>query len=124
MDPEKEDQKQGFGPAGDDYVRAFNAPPAEQAAMLNTLLRRDPYTGLEPPDAPIMLARAAQIAGVGADSLRHAAQRGALQAARPGHDWITTRRQLHRYLAGRRRGVVKPLPAGYQTPDGEEPIDG
>jgi hypothetical protein len=77
---------------------------------------------LEGSDKLITLARAAQLAGVLSDSLRHAAQRGHLRAERPGHDWLTTRRWLHRYLAGRKRGVVKPLPADYQTPEGEEPI--
>jgi hypothetical protein len=79
-------------------------------------------TKLERPDKLIALSRAAELAGILPDTLRHSAQKGYLQAEKPGHDWLTTRRHLHRYLAGRRRGVVKPLPADYQTPTGEEPI--
>ena len=77
---------------------------------------------LEPADKMITLARAAELSDLTADTLRQAALDGRLQAERPGHDWLTTRRWLHRYLAGRKRGVVKPLPGGYETPEGEEPI--
>jgi hypothetical protein len=77
---------------------------------------------LEGPDDRITLARAAALAGLDAAWLRHAAQRGYLRAERPARDWFTSRRWLHHYLAGRKRGVVKPLPPDYQTPDGEEPI--
>jgi excisionase family DNA binding protein len=79
-------------------------------------------TKIEGPDEPITLKRAAELAGLTMTTLRDAARDGRLQASRPGHDWLTTRRHLHRYLAGRRRGVVKPLPAGYHAPEGEEPI--
>jgi excisionase family DNA binding protein len=77
---------------------------------------------LEGPDELITLKRAAEIVGVGKDTLRQAASAGRLAAKRPGHDWLTTRRNLHKYLAGRCRGVPKPLPADYQTPKGEEQI--
>jgi hypothetical protein len=77
---------------------------------------------MEGPDVQITLARAADLAGVGVDTLRVAALEGRLGAVRPARDWFTTRRNLHRYLAGRKRGVVKPLPEGYMTPEGEEAI--
>jgi hypothetical protein len=77
---------------------------------------------LEKSDEPITLKRAGEIAGLLPDTLRHAAQQGRLDAHRMGHDWLTTRRSLHRYLRSRRRGVSKPVPAAYRTPRGEEPI--
>ncbi len=77
---------------------------------------------LEGPDETITLQRAAAIAGLALHTLSDAARRGRLTATRPGHDWLTTRRDLHRYLGGRSRGVVKPLPPGYQTPRGEVSI--
>jgi hypothetical protein len=76
-------------------------------------------TALEGPDKPITLARAAAIAGVSTAALRRALLDGRLQGERPGRDWFTTRRHLHTYLMGRRRGVVKPLPEGYRAPEGE-----
>lgn len=78
----------------------------------------------EGPDDPITLMRAAQLSGLGADTLRHVAQRGDLGADRPARDWFTSRRQLHRYLAGRtaRPDRAAPLPTDYRTPEGEEPI--
>jgi excisionase family DNA binding protein len=78
--------------------------------------------GLEGPDELITLEQAAAIAGITKDTLRQAAAGGRLDARRIGHNWLTTRRKLHRYLAGRKRGVVKPLPPDYVTPEGEEPI--
>jgi hypothetical protein len=78
---------------------------------------------LEGPDDQITLKRAAEIAGLTAETLKPAAKEGRLQAIMPGHEYLTTRRWLHRYLAGRKRGVVKPLPAGYVAPEGEEPIN-
>jgi hypothetical protein len=77
---------------------------------------------LEGPDDQITLARAAQLGGLRPKTLRDAAQQGRLQATMPGTDYLTTRRWLHHYLAGRRRGVVKPLPPDYRTPEGEESI--
>jgi hypothetical protein len=74
---------------------------------------------LEGPDKQITLARAAAIAGVSTATLRRALLDGRLQGERPARDWFTTRRHLHKYLIGRRRGVVKPLPEGYQAPEGE-----
>ena len=79
---------------------------------------------LEGPDETITLQRAAEIAGLVPNSLSDAARAGRLQATRPGHDWLTTRRDLHRYLRSRSRGVVKPLPPDYLTPCGEAPIAG
>ena len=76
---------------------------------------------LEGPDEPITLHRAAEITGLAPVSLRDAARSGRLKAVRLGHDWLTTRRKVHHYLRGRSRGPVKPLPAGYQTPEGEDP---
>jgi excisionase family DNA binding protein len=79
-------------------------------------------TELEGPDETITLQRAAELAGLALHTLSDAARAGRLKATRPGHDWLTTRRDLHRYLRGRSRGVIKPLPPDYQTPEGEELI--
>jgi hypothetical protein len=79
---------------------------------------------LEGPDDQITLKRAAEVAGLSIETLQHAARDGRLQAERPARDWFTTRRHLHRYLAGRKRGPVAPLPADYVTPEGEDPIHG
>jgi hypothetical protein len=76
---------------------------------------------LEGPDRPITIARAAQIAGLRAHTLRLAAREGRLYAAKLGPDWITNRRHLHRYLMGRKRGPRKSLPEAYEVPEGEEP---
>jgi excisionase family DNA binding protein len=77
---------------------------------------------LEDADKLITMRRAAELSGLTPDTLKQAAQDGRLQAERPGHDWLTTRRNLHRYLAGRKTGRRPPLPPDYQTPEGEEPI--
>jgi len=74
----------------------------------------------EAPDDQISLKRAAEIAGLSHVTLRDAAREGRLDAIRPARDWFTTRRNLHRYLAGRKRGVVAPLPVDYKTPEGEK----
>jgi hypothetical protein len=74
---------------------------------------------LEGPDESITLQRAAAISGLAPNTLRVAAQDGRLAATRIGRDWLTTRRNLHRYLRGRSRGAIKPVPADYPTPDGE-----
>jgi len=76
----------------------------------------------EGPDDPITLARAAQLGGLHPRTLRDAAKQGRLGVTMPGNEYLTTRRHLHRYLAGRRRGVVAALPGDYRTPEGEEPI--
>ena len=78
--------------------------------------------GLEGPDETITLQRAAELAGLTLHTLSDAARARRLRATRPGHDWLTTRRDLHHYLRGRSRGVIKPLPPDYQPPQGEEPI--
>jgi excisionase family DNA binding protein len=77
---------------------------------------------MEGADDQITLKRAAEIAGLSVETLKPAAKEGRLQAVMPGNEYLTTRRWLHRYLAGRKRGVVKPLPAGYVTPEGEAEI--
>ena len=61
---------------------------------------------LEGPDELITLKRAAQLGGLHPKTLRDAAKQGRLQATMPGNEYLTTRRWLHRYLAGRKRGVV------------------
>jgi hypothetical protein len=76
--------------------------------------------GLEGPDEQITLKRAAELAGLQQITLRRSAISGRLVASRPARDWFTTRRHLHTYLIGRRRGVVKPLPEGYQAPEMED----
>jgi hypothetical protein len=77
---------------------------------------------LEGPDEAITLHRAAEIAGLAPVSLRDAARSGRLKAVRLGHNWLTTRRKLHHCLRARSRGQVKPLPAGYQTREDEDPV--
>jgi hypothetical protein len=74
---------------------------------------------LEAPDALITLKRAAELAGLNMATLRQAALARRLEADRPARDWFTTRRKLHRYLVGRSRGRIPPLPEGYQAPEGE-----
>jgi hypothetical protein len=74
---------------------------------------------LEGPDEPISLNRAAELAGLASRTLRRSAFEERLRAEWSGGKWWTTRRQLHTYLIGRRRGAVKPLPEGYQAANGE-----
>ncbi len=74
---------------------------------------------LEGPNELITLKRAAELAGLTADTLKVAARQGRLAATRPARDWFTTRRKLHRYLMHRSRGVIAPLPTDYQAPKGE-----
>ena len=76
----------------------------------------------EGPDDLITLAWAAQLGGLRPRTLQDAAKQGRIGVTMPGNEYLTTRRNLHRYLAGRRRGVVAALPTDYRTPDGEEPI--
>ncbi len=71
-------------------------------------------------DDLITLQQASQVCGLSADTLRDAAREGRLPAWRVGPYWLTTRRQLHRFLMGRRRGSPKPLPPTYQAPEPEE----
>jgi hypothetical protein len=76
-------------------------------------------TALEDPDAPISIARAAQLSGLSAHTLRHQAAKGYLQVQRLGREQWTTRRCLHRYLteaSERDKGRRKPLPADYVAP--------
>ncbi len=77
---------------------------------------------LEGPDELIGLRRASGIAGLNMVTLAQAAQEGRLRAIKPANEWLTTRRNLHRYLAHRRSGPRKPVPEGYLTPEGEEEI--
>jgi excisionase family DNA binding protein len=77
---------------------------------------------MEGPDDQITLRRAADLAGLTVQTLQQAAKEGRLQATMPGNEYLTSRRWLHRYLAGRKRGVVKPLPVDYLQVEGEEPI--
>jgi hypothetical protein len=77
---------------------------------------------LEGSDEPITLRRAGALAGLDPHTLQVAARDGRLKASMPGNDYLTTRRHLHTYLMGRRRGAVKPLPEGYQTPEGAAKI--
>jgi hypothetical protein len=80
---------------------------------------------MEGADEFITLRRAAEIAGIAANTLQRQALRGKLQTIKPAHDRFTTRRWLHLYLGGRtgpQGGTPAPLPPDYQTPDGEEPI--
>jgi hypothetical protein len=74
---------------------------------------------LEGPDEHITLKRAAEIAGLQPNSLKVKVHEGRLYATKLGRDWVTTRRHLHRYLTARSRGMVKPLPEGYQAPEGK-----
>jgi hypothetical protein len=78
---------------------------------------------LEGADKPISLARAAELSGIDPGALRIQVRGGKLGGEKIGRNWTTTRRQLHRYLSNRRPGGRPvPLPPGYQTPEGEEPI--
>jgi hypothetical protein len=84
-------------------------------------------TTLEGPDEQITLARAAELSGLSFETLRGAALLARLKAGRQERAWFTTRRWLHRYLmhrggSWRTGGARRPLPAGYATPEGEEPI--
>jgi hypothetical protein len=77
-------------------------------------------TALEDPDAPISVARAAQIAGLSAHTLRHQAASGRLRVHRLGREQWTTRRWLHRYLMAateRDKGRRLPLPPDYVAPE-------
>jgi hypothetical protein len=68
---------------------------------------------LEGPDEPISMKRAGELAGLNAATLKQAAQGGRLAATKPGHDWITTRRNLDRYLSTRTKSNAAPLPDSY-----------
>jgi hypothetical protein len=75
---------------------------------------------LEAPDQPIPLARAAEIAGLSYATVRVQADRGKLETIRYGHERLTTRRLLHRYLMARdgsRGGKPAPLPPDYRAPE-------
>jgi hypothetical protein len=75
---------------------------------------------LEPPDHPITLQRAAELSGLNVGTLRVQARRGKLEVLRFGHERLTTRRLLHRYLMSRddrRGGQPAPLPADYVAPE-------
>jgi hypothetical protein len=74
---------------------------------------------IEPPDQPITLERAAEIAGLSAKTLDAQVRRGKLRVIRYGHERLTTRRLLHDYLMAREegRGHRAPLPADYQAPE-------
>jgi hypothetical protein len=77
-------------------------------------------TPLEGADAPISLARAAQLSGLSAHTLRHQAAKGLLRVERLGREQWTTRRWLHAYLmeaSERDKGRRLPLPADYQAPE-------
>lgn len=54
--------------------------------------------------APISLAEAARLAGVGIEALKQAAQRGRLEARKIGRNWTTTPRELDAYLESRKHG--------------------
>jgi hypothetical protein len=68
---------------------------------------------LEAPDTPISMRRAGELAGLDPATLKQAAQGGRLAATKPGHDWLTTRRQLDEYLRARRKSNAAPLPNNY-----------
>ena len=68
---------------------------------------------LEHPDVPISMKRAGELAGLDPATLKQAAQAGRLAATKPGHDWITTRRKLDRYLSTRTKSNAAPLPNNY-----------
>jgi hypothetical protein len=74
---------------------------------------------LEAPDQPITLARAAQIAGLSPKTLSVVADNGKIEIFRYGHERLTTRRMLHRYLLSRLEhgGPRKPLPPDYVPPE-------
>ena len=75
---------------------------------------------LEPSDTYITLARAAQLSGLAAGTLRvlsnpRDGKEPRLRTVRLGHDRLTTRRWLHEYLMGRdgRNQQAAPLPPDY-----------
>jgi hypothetical protein len=74
---------------------------------------------LEAPDQPITLARAAELAGLTAGTMRVIADHGRIEVFRYGRERLTTRRMLHRYLMAREghQGRRKPLPTGYVAPE-------
>ena len=78
---------------------------------------------LEAPDQPISLARAAALAGLSVNTLRHQAKKERLKVQRLGREQYTTRRWLHEYLVGRESafGQDAPLPEGYRVPAGAAP---
>jgi hypothetical protein len=73
---------------------------------------------LEGPMEYITLGRASALCNVSAATLRNQALRGRLRVIKPGHDMLTTRVWLHRYLHSRdTRGHAKPLPPDYVAPE-------
>jgi hypothetical protein len=68
---------------------------------------------LEAPDTPISMRRAGELAGLHPATLKQAAEAGRLVAIKPGHDWITTRRNLDGYLKARTKSNAAPLPDHY-----------
>ena len=73
---------------------------------------------LEAPDTPISLTRAAALAGLSVNTVRHQAAKKRLRVERLGREQYTTRRWLHEYLTGRDEtfGQDAPLPEGYVPP--------
>jgi hypothetical protein len=75
---------------------------------------------LEPADQPITLARAAELAGLTTGTMRVIAANGKIEVLRYGHERLTTRRMLHRYLMSRdnsRGAKAAPLPPDYVAPE-------
>ena len=74
---------------------------------------------LEAPDQPISLVRAAELAGLSVNTLRHQAASGRLEVRRLGREQYTTRRLLHAYLTARESAFKQsaPLPEGYMAPE-------
>jgi hypothetical protein len=67
----------------------------------------------------ISLARAAEISGVAAVTLRAQAQRKRLRTLQVARNYLTTRAWLHEYLMSREghQGGRNPLPPDYVAPE-------
>lgn len=78
-----------------------------------------PTRQLEAPDDPISLARAAEIAGLSPNTIRAQVRNGRLQVVRYGHERLTTRNFLHKYLTERAAAFkqASALPADYVAPE-------
>jgi hypothetical protein len=76
------------------------------------------------PDEIIAISDAARETGLDRSTLNRQARAGKLKTRKLGNITVTTRGDLHTYLANRdRRGAGQPLPPTYRTPRGMQALE-